>query len=105
VVGRAIWPRSFREVHFALHACDKRVLGEPKRWLKEILFDLDWVLSGPLSDENIHEHDEIKWIQRSRANWMKGGERNTSCFHSFATTRKKRNSVKKLKYENGNWIE
>jgi hypothetical protein len=51
VVGREIWPRSFREVHFALHACDKRVLGEPKRWLKELLSDLDWVLSGPLSDE------------------------------------------------------
>jgi hypothetical protein len=35
----------------------------------------------------------------------RGVDRNTSFFHNFATARKKRNFVKKLKDENGDWIE
>jgi hypothetical protein len=58
-----------------------------------------------LEIEHLHEQDEIKWVQRSRANWMKSGDRNTNFFHNFATARKKRNLVKRLKDEGGNWIE
>ena len=41
-------------------------------------------------------------MQRSRANWLKHGDRNTSFFHHFATARKKRNAIKKLKDNDGN---
>jgi phage host-nuclease inhibitor protein Gam len=105
-------------VHQALHAWDRRVLGEPKRRLKELQNELNSVMEGSLSDEattkiqaiqmeieNLHEQDEIKWVQRSRANWMKSGDRNTNLFHNFATARKKRNLIKRLKDEGGNWIE
>jgi hypothetical protein len=110
--------QKLREVHLTLHVWDKRDLGETKGRLKELQSDLDRVLSVPLSNEakttqqkiqleieNIHEQDEIKWIQRSKDNWMKGGDRNSSFFYSFSTARKKRNFVKKLKDENGNWTE
>jgi hypothetical protein len=105
-------------VHTALHVWDRRVLGEPKRRLKELQVELNKILEGPLSDEattkvqtiqmeieNIHEQDEIKWVQRSRANWMKAGDRNTSFFHNFATARKKRNLIKRLKDESGAWVD
>jgi hypothetical protein len=105
-------------VHAALHVWDRRVLGEPKRRLKDLQEELNEVLSGPLSDEattkaqsiqlqieNLHEQDEIKWVQRSRANWMKSGDRNTSFFHNFATAQKKRNCIKCLKDGGGRWIE
>jgi hypothetical protein len=36
---------------------------------------------------------------------MKSGDRNTNLFHNFATARKKRNLIKRLKDEGGNWIE
>jgi hypothetical protein len=101
--------QKLREVHLAQHAWDERVLGEPKRRLKELQSDLNWLLSGPLSYEattlqqkiqleieNLHEQDEIKWIQRSRANWMIGWDRNTSFFHNFATARKRRNFCKEI---------
>jgi hypothetical protein len=105
-------------VHQALHAWDRRVLGEPKRRLKDLQMELNSAMEGPLTDEaaakiqdiqlqieNLHEQDELKWVQRSRANWMKSGDRNTTFFHNFAMARKKRNLIKRLKNEGGNWIE
>jgi hypothetical protein len=84
----------------------------------DVVSSLGGAASGPLSDaasakahaiqieiENLHEQDEIKWVQRSRANWMKSGDRNTSFFHNFATARKKRNMIRKLQDVTGNWIE
>jgi hypothetical protein len=44
-------------------------------------------------------------MQRSRANWLMQGDRNTLFFHQFATARRKKNLIKKLKDANGNWVE
>jgi hypothetical protein len=44
--------------------------------------------------ENLLEQEEIYWIQREQANWLLHGDRNTSYFHSAATSRKKRNSLR-----------
>jgi hypothetical protein len=66
-------------------------------------------MEGPLTDdatvlqqrvqleiEQIYEPEEIKWVQRIRANRMKFGDRNTNFFQNSATARKKRNLIKKL---------
>jgi hypothetical protein len=55
--------------------------------------------------EKLLEQDEIRWNQRARANWLQNGDRNTSYFHSFATARKKRNCIKKIKNTNGDFVE
>ncbi|KAK1661707.1 hypothetical protein QYE76_049866 [Lolium multiflorum] len=110
--------QKLQAVHQALHAWDCKVLGEPTRRLKELQTELNSAMEGSLSDEatakiqaiqleieNLHEQDELKWVQRSRANWMKSGDRNTTFFHNFATARKKINLIKQLKDEGSNWIE
>ena len=47
---------------------------------KEILLRLELLL----------EQEEIIWVQRARANWLKHGDRNTNFFHHFASHHKRR---------------
>ena len=75
-------------------------------------------MAGPLDDnsdakrkelseliEYLLELEEIQVMQRSRANWLKYGDRNTGFFQAFASARRKRNFVKRLKDGAGNWLE
>lgn len=45
------------------------------------------------------------WNQRSRAIWLKSGDRNTKFFHATATQRRKKNIIEGLKGPVGNWHE
>ncbi|CAL5097923.1 unnamed protein product [Urochloa decumbens] len=47
--------------------------------------------------------EEMLWLQRSRVDWLREGDRNTKFFHQKATWRKRRNQISKLKDEDGNW--
>ncbi|XP_057444657.1 uncharacterized protein LOC130736903 [Lotus japonicus] len=47
------------------------------------------------------EQEEVVWCQRSRANWLHYGDKNTHFFHSKASQRRKRNSIEELKDERG----
>lgn len=51
------------------------------------------------------EKEEIYWVQRARANWHKFGDRNAIFFNNFAMARKKRNFIRRLMNENGDWKE
>ena len=53
---------------------------------KEILLQIELQL----------EQEEIYWVQRACANWLKQRNRNTNFFHCFASSHKKRNLVKGL---------
>ena len=55
--------------------------------------------------EYLIELDEIQMMQRSRANWLKYGDRNASFFQAFASAWRKKNYVKRLKDGGGCWIE
>jgi hypothetical protein len=105
-------------LHSALHAWDREVLNQPKRRLRKAQRDLENALSGPMSDENdaiakemanlvelLLEQEEVHSMQRSRANWLQFGDRNSSFFHNFASARRKKNYIKKLKDENNNFVE
>ena len=55
-------------------------------------------------DELLHRV-EMMWRQRSRALWLREGDRNTRYFQRKASWRRKNNTIIKLKDERGEWVE
>lgn len=49
--------------------------------------------------------EEMMWNQRSRAIWMKCGDRNTSFFHATATQRQRKNRIEGLCDPDGAWCD
>ncbi|XP_019150981.1 PREDICTED: uncharacterized protein LOC109147777 [Ipomoea nil] len=54
---------------------------------------------------SILSQEETFWKQRAKQHWLQGADRNTKFFHQYATYRKRKNFVMKLKDENGAWKE
>jgi hypothetical protein len=105
-------------MHDSLHAWDSQVLRKPTRRLRKAQRELEKAMNGLILDENeskakemanlielLLEQDEVYWAQRSRANWLQFGDRNTSFFHNFASARRKKNRIIKLKNDDGDWVE
>jgi hypothetical protein len=105
-------------LHEALHEWDKSMLKDPKKILRKAQREFKKAVSGVISDDSeakakemaelielLLEKEEIRWLQISRANWLSQGDRNTSFFHNFATVRWKKNYIKKLKNDDGDWVE
>lgn len=51
--------------------------------------------------DELLKQQEIWWSQRSRANWLTHGDRNTRFFQQKATQRRKRNMIEKIKDDKG----
>ena len=105
-------------LHGSLHDWDKRVLKCPKKRIRRAQRELEKAMSGPMNVENdekakemaelielLLQQEELHWLQRSRANWLKQGDRNTKNFHQFATARRKKNMIKKLRGDDNEWVE
>ncbi|XP_072146497.1 uncharacterized protein [Setaria viridis] len=102
------------QVHSDLHEWDRKVLKKPVQRMKKLRRKLEVLKQGSQTDEFLSaqkeillqielqlEQEEIYWVQRARANWLKHGDRNTNFFHQFASSRKKRNLVKGLVDDQG----
>ncbi|KAL9659348.1 hypothetical protein QQ045_024154 [Rhodiola kirilowii] len=48
--------------------------------------------------------EELLWRQRSQAEWLLEGDRNTKFFHARASHRRKVNRIDKLRNEDGEWL-
>ncbi|PWA52122.1 hypothetical protein CTI12_AA457560 [Artemisia annua] len=71
-------------------------------------FDASTWLEQQQLREGIKElltREELMWKQRSRIQWLSEGDKNTRFFHSRASNRRKRNSILRLKDQDGRWID
>lgn len=55
--------------------------------------------------ERVWDLEEKYWGQRDRLNWVKYGDRNSKFFHAVTVQRRQRNTVTKIKKEDGVWTE
>ena len=61
------------------------------------------VLKAELRELLIKE--EKLWQQRSKLHWLKEGDQNTRYFHGKASQRCRKNCIKCLRNQNGEWVE
>lgn len=65
------------------------------------LYDRELILRREL--EEVLSHEELLWFQKSRAEWLKHGDRNTSYFHNRSLVRHMRNRIEGLMFGD-DWI-
>jgi hypothetical protein len=63
----------------------------------------DAILDSKKKLDELLYQEEMMWLQRSRVNWLKEGDRNTKYFHQRARWRVRKNRIKRLKTESGDW--
>jgi hypothetical protein len=94
------------------------VLGDLQQRIKKLRKELEDIRLGAITDisvqkeqvarfklERLEDQLDLFWKQRAHAHWLEKGDRNTSYFHAFASERKKKNTIKKLKGEDGVVVE
>ncbi|KAL4303379.1 hypothetical protein GQ457_10G023210 [Hibiscus cannabinus] len=50
------------------------------------------------------DKEELVWEQRTRANWLKHGDKNTPFFHNHASFRRQKNKIQGLFDTQGGWV-
>jgi hypothetical protein len=56
--------------------------------------------------DNLLDGEEMWWKQRSRADWLQHGNKNTKFFHLKASQRRKRNKITEIRDNQGNnWTD
>ncbi|TYG71121.1 hypothetical protein ES288_D05G368800v1 [Gossypium darwinii] len=86
--------------------------------VKSLEKDIGRLMDGPMNERatklikearyelgQLYDAEEKYWATRSRAQWLREGDKNTRFFHVRASGRRKKNSINRLKDEQGNWHE
>lgn len=66
------------------------------------LLKLEMKLKRELADVLLQE--EVLWMQKSRVDWLRMGDKNTKFFHTSTLARRRRNRVDLLMNDGGEWV-
>ncbi|XP_031131889.1 uncharacterized protein LOC116033276 [Ipomoea triloba] len=53
----------------------------------------------------LEAQEDAYWRQWAKQHWLRGADANTKFFHRYASARKKKNSISRLKNESNVWVE
>ncbi|XP_031116377.1 uncharacterized protein LOC116020030 [Ipomoea triloba] len=53
----------------------------------------------------LEAQEDAFWKQRAKQHWLRGADANTRFFHRYASARKKKNTLTKLRNESDEWVE
>lgn len=53
----------------------------------------------------LEAQEDVFWRQRAKQHWLKGADANTKFYHRYASARRKKNHLSKLKNGVGEWVE
>ncbi|KAL9677471.1 hypothetical protein QQ045_005703 [Rhodiola kirilowii] len=101
-----------------LHQWNSLTFGSVKRKVKELKEGIQDIRGRPRTEETSKieanmtteldewlEREELWWRQRSRADWLRQGDRNTAFFHQKASQRRRRNQLDCIKSQTGEACE
>jgi hypothetical protein len=107
-----------RVVSRELHSWSREVIGDLQKRIKQLKADLetcrrDGITAATLNKEQVlryrlekmEDQWETHWKQSAHVEWLQNGDRNTTFFHKVASERKKHNTIKKLRREDGVMVE
>ncbi|KAL8161733.1 hypothetical protein V2J09_013222 [Rumex salicifolius] len=94
------------EIFGNIHKCKAKILEDLDRvqisleeGVKDALIQRNKELQAEI--ELVLHQEEVLWLQKSRENWLRDGDRNTSFFHASTIIRRRRNKIDTLQNANG----
>ena len=109
----AVWQR-LRGTTGAMQRWAREIFGSIRRMIAKLKGQLSEAKVRALSTghslevreieaqvREIYTREEIMYKQRSRVDWLSAGDQNTKYFQSRATHRKRKNTIKALRREDG----
>ncbi|KAL9674402.1 hypothetical protein QQ045_030674 [Rhodiola kirilowii] len=94
----------------SLHRWGPSTFGSVKRKVNELKESIQEIRGRPRTEETSKleagliveldewlEREELWWRQRSRADWLRQGDQNTSFFRQKASQRRRRNQLDRIK--------
>ncbi|KAL0356018.1 UNVERIFIED_CONTAM: Retrovirus-related Pol polyprotein from type-1 retrotransposable element R2 [Sesamum radiatum] len=91
--------REFGNVRSRIRQLEDRILSLDKGNLSTDSKQLLEMMKSEL--EELLAREELLWKQRSKAEWLREGDKNTAYFHARANERRKRNMISSLQSEEG----